>query len=224
MRSCDLDRSIIRVGDGRGFVVAGEREDDRLVITAAHCLPFFPRCEPISSHGERTYQAVLGTLGQEPKIWAECLFVELVADIAVLGPAEHEDLSKEHVRYCEMLDDLIAFSIGEAPGTGSARMFSLQKTWFSSKVERVHDGLWISDATESIKGGMSGSPICLDEGRAIGVVCTASSGAGVNYTEGGPNPVLTSNLPGWLLRETIRGATLGELRRRSRERRPDRRR
>ena len=35
--------SVITVGDGRGFVVKGP-SNRRFVVTAAHCLPFFPEC------------------------------------------------------------------------------------------------------------------------------------------------------------------------------------
>ncbi len=42
-RSDSLLPSIVTVGDGRGFVVEGIRSD-LLVVTAAHCLPFFPPC------------------------------------------------------------------------------------------------------------------------------------------------------------------------------------
>jgi hypothetical protein len=37
----DWIRSVIKVGDGRGFVVETEREE-RLIITAGHCLPQLP--------------------------------------------------------------------------------------------------------------------------------------------------------------------------------------
>ena len=41
--------AVITVGEGRGFVVNGrayfaDGPRDRLIITAAHCLPFFPAC------------------------------------------------------------------------------------------------------------------------------------------------------------------------------------
>jgi hypothetical protein len=44
-------RTVVRVGEGRGFVVRGGY-DQRLVITAAHCLPSLP--EP---HGIDTLDA-----------------------------------------------------------------------------------------------------------------------------------------------------------------------
>jgi len=56
--------------------------------------------------------------------------------------------------------------------------------------------LWITHAAESIRNEMSGSLIVTEIGTAIGVVCTAAA-----PWEGGPNPRLTHNLPGWLLRD-----------------------
>jgi hypothetical protein len=82
--------AVITVGDGRGFVVEGERET-RLIITAAHCLPSFPLCHGASYLEERTYQALLGPLGEKPTVWTECLFVDPIADIAVLGQPDNQD-------------------------------------------------------------------------------------------------------------------------------------
>jgi hypothetical protein len=48
----EATRAVVRVRDGRGFVVEGERS--RLVITAAHCLPQFPPCAGFSHLEERT--------------------------------------------------------------------------------------------------------------------------------------------------------------------------
>ena len=51
------------------------------------------------------------------------------------------------------------------------------------------------------------SPVCRDhqsiaeDGTAIGIVCIGSSKpTGDLATEGGPNPRLTGNLPGWFLK------------------------
>jgi hypothetical protein len=57
----------------------------------------------------------------------------------------------------------------------------------------------VSDATQGIVGGMSGSPILDGDGAAIGVVSTGSGGIDELHTEGGPNPYLTYHLRGWLL-------------------------
>src|SRR5438309_1440436 len=60
-------RAVVKVGGGRGFVIrAGSR---RLVITAGHCLPTLPPSVRTADSGERTYQALLGPLGEnEPTV------------------------------------------------------------------------------------------------------------------------------------------------------------
>jgi len=55
-------QAVVTVGDGRGFIVSGERE--RFIITAAHCLPGFPPCCSFSTPEERTYAAFVGPLGE----------------------------------------------------------------------------------------------------------------------------------------------------------------
>ena len=83
--------AVIRVGDGRGFIAEAGRE--RIVITAAHCLPFQPPAASITGWDERTYKSLLGPLGKPPRIWCEVLFVDAVADLAVLGTPETQELA-----------------------------------------------------------------------------------------------------------------------------------
>lgn len=78
-------RSVIRVGDGRGFVVKGRRPYERLIITASHCLHCLPTGFGIGHVEERTYGKLLAGLGQKPAVAAECLFVDPVSDLAVLA-------------------------------------------------------------------------------------------------------------------------------------------
>lgn len=59
--------------------------------------------------------------------------------------------------------------------------------------------LWFDRAAQPVMGGMSGSPIVLPDGGVVGVVCTSEEGGGGR--EGGPNPMLSVHLPGWLLAE-----------------------
>ena len=51
-----LTAGVITAGSGRGFVVEGSGE--RLVITAAHCLPFLPPAQSFFGPKERTYGPV----------------------------------------------------------------------------------------------------------------------------------------------------------------------
>ena len=78
-----LKSGVITVGHGRGFVVEGAGE--RLVITAAHCLPSLPLAGPSFGLEARTYEPLLAPRGEPPRAWAVCRFVDPIADVAVLG-------------------------------------------------------------------------------------------------------------------------------------------
>jgi hypothetical protein len=129
--------AVIRVGDGRGFIVkdAGEARlgcrDKRVLITAAHCLPRFPVCHPASYPEDRTYKALLGPLGQERSVWAECLFVDPVSDIAVLGAPSHDDLREQSAAYEALVMGSRPLRIADAPEKTPAQLLSLAGDWFA---------------------------------------------------------------------------------------------
>ena len=80
--------AVVKVGGGRGFIVEssgrfGRR--DRTIITAGHCLPGVPPCHGSSFTTERTYPKLLARLGEQPSVCCECLFIDPVADVAILG-------------------------------------------------------------------------------------------------------------------------------------------
>ena len=84
--------------------------------------------------------------------------------------------------------------------TTEAWVLSLDGNWFACEVKyRANGRLWIKNAAEPLVGGMSGSPILSKAGTAIGVACYSRG------HEGGPNPCLTTNLPGWMLHQVIKG-------------------
>jgi len=114
-----LKSSVITVGHGRGFVVEGAGE--RLVITAAHCLPSVPPA--LSGFGleARTYGSLLARRGEEPRAWAVCRFVDPIADIAVLGSPDNPHADD----YQALMGTATALSFGDATpgeflGTGPA--------------------------------------------------------------------------------------------------------
>jgi hypothetical protein len=205
--------TVVTVGNGRGFVVDHTRErvtierrggedvvvkdrsvrivSTRLVITAAHCLPFFPPCMNFSYLEERTYKELLGPLGEKPTTWAECLFVDPINDIAVLGPPDDQALPSEYLAYEAFIDAADAFTIAPAPAKGYAWMLSLAGEWYRCAVQCLGGPLIIMGAETA--GGMSGSPIILSNGAAIGVVTSSAGGVG-----GQPN--LKMHLPGWALK------------------------
>jgi hypothetical protein len=198
------------VGSGRGFVVQTEREG-RFIITAGHCLPHLPPCHGASYLVERTYKELIGPLGAEPTIWVECVFVDPVADLAVLYSPDDQELSEQAEDYEALIESAFSLPISslafvrkpvtlsDAPrAEADAWLLSLDGQWFSCRVQSGGRGLWIAGAAERIRCGMSGSPIMSPEGAAIGVVCI-SSGGSYDHREGGPNPALAAHLPAWIL-------------------------
>ena len=166
-----LKSGVITVGHGRGFVVEGAGE--RLVITAAHCLPSLP--PSLSSFGlkARTYGPLLARRGEEPRAWAVCRFVDPIADIAVLGSPDNPHADD----YKALMGTATALSFGDAVRRpvnfwAPARLLSLDGRWFSCTIRHFGGPLWITHAAERVLGGMSGSPIVAEAGTAIGVVCT----------------------------------------------------
>jgi hypothetical protein len=188
-------------GNGRGFVVEGPEK--RLVITGAHCLPDQPT--PGSSMAEHTYEALIGPLGGETKTWAQCLFSDPVADIAVLGsPTNEQELSLQAADYDRLVSSCNTLPISDIADEALAWIMSLDGRWTGCKVQHMVGaaaGLWIGNAAHGIHRGMSGSPILATDGKAVGVVCTSTFGPESGM--GGPNARLACHLPGWLVRSVL---------------------
>jgi hypothetical protein len=201
-------RSIVAVGpkDGRGFVV--DINDKRLIITAGHCLPRLPIPGPIDT-AELTFFEVLGLLEEELQVAAECLFVDPVSDLAVLGPPDDQQLPKECDAYEGLMASAVPLPIGDVQGEPGddldGWLCSLAGEWFKCRLSHNRGSLWVSQAGLGVVGGMSGSPILRNDGVAVGVVSRSGGAPGVR-PEGGPNPCLIDCLPARLLRGvTLRG-------------------
>jgi hypothetical protein len=218
-------RAVITVRDGRGFVIqVAERNPNqkeiplmgkvrrprrwikrRFVVTASHCLPKLPPAHPGAFRHERTYEALLGPLHERtPSIMTECLFVDPVADIAVLGEPDYVISDTSPDPFWELVDGAEALYVGSITDGMRGWLLSLDDQWKSCILHlgpADGPGLWITEAAAGITDGMSGSPIIGDDGRAIGVVCTSRGTGPGPYREGGPNPGLMFSLPGWLLKQ-----------------------
>lgn len=193
---------VVKVGGGRGFIIMHRVRfprsyvsraklkpfrERRLVVTAAHCLPKLPPAHGMSDTSERTYESLLGNLdGSKRRVSAECLFVDPVADIAVLGCPDNQELANEADAYNALTGDLPGLQIREAR-RGPGWILALDGPWEPTRLEVSWDGGLSTDPT---RPGMSGSPILNRFGRAVGIVALGGSR---------PQPVLTRNLPGWLL-------------------------
>jgi hypothetical protein len=202
MNKRELARAVVGVDGGRGFVLQLARE--RVVVTAAHCLPNLPPCNSASYLQETTFQDLLGPLKQkQTRVWAECLFADPIADIAVLGRPDYQELGEQAEAFEALIDAAVPLKMGDVQSPSKAWLLSLDNKWFRCTVQyRNNGGFWINDAAKEIRGGMSGSPIISDDGAAIGIVCVAGGTMLGHHTAGGPNPRLRLNLPGWVLAES----------------------
>jgi hypothetical protein len=193
-------KAVLRVGDGRGYV-----------ITAGHCLPQLPPCHGASYTEERTYK-LLGRIGEEPAVCAEIVFVDPIADLAVLGEPDGQELYQEWEAFNALVGASTPLPIGgveltrepitlpssgeviPGPPEGKERgcMLSITGEWFACEVRALSRTLVIENAAQRIAAGMSGSPIVTEAGIAVGIVCLNAPG---------PNPHLAKALPAWLVEE-----------------------
>jgi len=183
-------KGVVRVSDGRGFVT--ETALGLVVVTAAHCLPHLPPASSVSYVQERTYGNILGPLDEEPSVWAECLFVDPVADIAILGEPDSQELCDEWEAYDSFIGQCEPIKIVGAIQEQSVRMLSLSGEWFTARGRCSKNAMHIDNKEQSVESGMSGSPILGDDG-AVSLVST-----------GGPcEPALMECLPLWAVRPII---------------------
>ncbi len=196
-------QAVVAVGGGRGFVV--EDRFYRSIITAAHCLPKLPPAHPWMLTEEKTYQELLGPLGGECSVWAECLFVDPVGDIAVLTGPDNQVLFEQADQYEDLTENSSkCIPVGPPPESKSQGwLLSLENTLLSCKIETVFHTISVSEVEGEIAGGMSGSPILDQDGRAVGIISTGQQFGGTPEspsTRGDMEPCLAEALPGWLLK------------------------
>jgi Trypsin-like peptidase domain len=199
MRKLPKANCVVQVRYGRGFVVGGN--DRRFVLTAAHCLPKVPPAHAMSYLEDRTYRDLLGPLGGEKTVWAECLFADPVADIAVLGAPDNQELYEEAEAFENLVNICRPLPISKAQ-SGEGWMLSLDNRWVRTRIAVC--GSWnTSLEIDPTEGGQSGSPILSRSGDAVGMIvlgCASldqKTGKTTNERSVG-NPVLMYGLPSWL--------------------------
>jgi hypothetical protein len=214
-----LAKGIVRIGDGRGFVV--ECDEQRYVITCTHCLPLnddgYLKIPAVAVAGseERTFRNIIGPLDEEPTIWTECYSADPATDIAVLGPVDGQMFAGKDSAFEEFVEAKPHIEIGATPDpkfdpqTFDWRsietppedeevpgfLFSLDRRWFSAKIlvpafrRRGSCSLGIAESASRIRGGMSGSPV-IYAGKAVGILAT----------DNWANPRLAHHLLAWMMK------------------------
>jgi hypothetical protein len=133
----------------------------RLVITAAHCLPAIPALRGERENWSETFRDLIGPLGAKASVWTECLSVDPIADIAVLGPPDNQSLP-EQADACEtFLASRKPLKVGGAiewDMPTPATLIALDGHLIDCAVRPFGGPLWIENLAEPIAGGMSGSP------------------------------------------------------------------
>lgn len=169
-----IKKSVVTVGDGRGFVV--ERDGTKFVITAAHCLPHPPKSMG-PYPGDEHYSNLLGPLGDEvPPVWTQPIFVDLVSDLAILGEPDDQSLFKQHDQWLGFMEKKEPIPIRQARLGDRVYMLSLDGQFVSSVIRHFNEQVFAFEysAPNLIKPGMSGSPILSGDGCAVSV-CSVSS-------------------------------------------------
>jgi hypothetical protein len=190
-----LEAAIVRVGEGRGFLV--DLGTAVAIITAAHCLPRLPPPHGASYTEERTYEDLVSEIDEPPSVTVECLFVNPVADLAVLVEPDGQTRLNEWEAYDRFVDDRPTFKVAVAdeqvrPGW----LFSKRNNWEPCGVSSPRGrSVQVTDAaTSATAPGTSGSPILNEDGNAVGVITLGPQ----------PNVSLARELPAWLAKELIK--------------------
>jgi hypothetical protein len=154
------------------------------------------------SESRGIYPNLIGLLNHKPTIWTECLFVDPIADIAVLGSVDGGSLPEEADAYDSLFQPIKPIPIGPMEENTKAWLLSLKGEWFECEaqyVKRADSALFICNTAQPIQGGMSGSPVLSDSGKAIGVVAASGKINKCEDEHGIKNPRLVRDLPGWML-------------------------
>jgi hypothetical protein len=107
--------TVIQVGEGRGFVIAAEHT--RYVVPAAHCAGERPISHAAAVAREVTYENFIRPLGGSRDEWAECVFLDRVADIAVFSGPDGHDLYRQAEAYEKLTEQATPFPIGKLSWT-----------------------------------------------------------------------------------------------------------
>jgi hypothetical protein len=179
---------------------------------------------------EYTFEKLLARLGEKPSTSAECKFVDTIADIAVLGAPDGQELAAEAQAYEEMTEALPAIALAAPPTTSEreARRLLMDETAdeafekrpFEKRYEEYLKLLECRAWLLSLDGrwfecpAFYGDRMLAVENKAGQVVggmsgspVISDAGAAIALVSTGSEPLkcpgLVDSLPGWLLDEIL---------------------
>ena len=186
--------TVITVGEGRGFVV--EHGGEHLVVTASHWLPWLPSGFGISYSEEHVYRNMLGPLGSTPTVACECLFINPIADVAVVGVPDTQTFSAEADVYRAFLEYATPFRITEALEKARGFLLSLEGEWFGCQVQwmqRIDGPLWNRCSL------CDGKRKRRSHGRIRRVEPTINArSAALAFADPGDEEAMTTDIPDWI--------------------------
>jgi len=97
-----------------------------------------PPAIPSSYTEERTYEGLLSPLGAaERPVWAECLFVDPVSDLAILGPPDGQELPEPFDAYLSLVDSCHTVEVGTCDPEDDVWLLSLDGEWHPCGAKHV---------------------------------------------------------------------------------------
>ena len=199
--------SIVKVGNGLGFVV-GKKKEDRLIITAASLVA--EQLDPGEDYKDRLYLRFVGPLDDFQNIAVKCDYLD--SEIAVLSCPTGQNIGHYAVIFEELVSKLTPLKIASPP-SAKEDDFGVSCKAFIDEVpcEVLFRGevVWLIDT--SFQPEIIGSPILNAKGDVLGVLTNPKSlseslnvdlpprirgihSASIPFSLGGLNPTL-SGLP-----------------------------
>ena len=144
---------------------------------------------------ERTFPKLIGPLGRKRgRLPCECMFVDPIADVAVLGAPEVGEAQWD--AYYELIEASGALQLEVLNDDAETDVWipALTEDWVSCLARLYPRALVLKNLpSRSIAPGMSGSPIVTAAGAAVGVISISSGGPTYAVS-------LQQSLPAWMVR------------------------
>jgi hypothetical protein len=182
---------LVKVGEGRGVVVRANGLAHPLIITCAHCIPERPSAHLARYLHEYTFR-LLGPLFGRVTVFAEVLFYDPIADVAVLSQPDAQVLFEQADAFDELLAHCKPIAVAaNSPPNGAGFVFDLKGKLQPVTYEVHPSGITVRVEGYPFLGGMSGSPILDDQHRVVALCSVGDLGGSDNF----PSPRLAVAIP-----------------------------